>query len=118
MNAIVPISTPVDKRQRVFHDPSITFITQLCASVWHVSVAEMQSPTHRRGNLSEARFAAIYIARALTARSYPEIARCVKRDHTTLIYRHREAVKRRRGDPEFRQNLAAIFWIIKRGRWR
>lgn len=56
-----------------------------------------------------ARHAAAYLFRELTAMSYPEIGRALKRDHTTIIYAVKRAEERAQQDPDFAAKLSQCF---------
>lgn len=55
-----------------------------------------------------ARFAIAWAARQLTNKSYAQIAREMRRDHSTIIYGIARAEQLRRDDPLFRKRTDAL----------
>ena len=70
------------------HDRRVTIeeIQRKVAEHWHIHIREMSSPRRARA-VARPRQVAMYLAKALTSRSLPEIGRMFgDRDHTTVIH--------------------------------
>jgi len=79
---------------------------------WAITVAEIQRRvcarfdleplellSHRRGATARPRQIAMYLAKTLTPRSYPEIGRLLRRDHSTVMHGVRRIEALRASDP-------------------
>lgn len=76
-------------------------VTDIVARVHNKSARDLRS--HRRpGHLMEARFSVSRLIMALTNSSYPEVARAMNRDHTTIMYQVRELDRLLAGDAQAR----------------
>jgi chromosomal replication initiator protein len=62
----------------------------------------------REARMSHPRQVAMFFARKFTPMSYPAIARCFKRDHTTVMYAQRAVERRAESDPYFQLELEVL----------
>ncbi len=74
-----------DKRKTV----TVDGIIDIVASYYNVSVEDIKS-TNRGAKIANARQSAIYLAKELTEESFPFIAKCFNRKHTTIMYSHQK----------------------------
>jgi hypothetical protein len=65
--------------------PSLRIILQEVSAAHKISIAELISPV-RKKEYTSARREFVWRARKETDRSYPQIARVIARDHTTVIH--------------------------------
>lgn len=97
------------------HDRRVTIeeIKLKTASFFGCKVADLESESRAR-EFVRPRQAAMYLARQMTQRSLPEIARRFKRlDHTTVMNALKRVEKRREEDPEFAQALETLRLSIR-----
>lgn len=81
--------------------PKVREIADAVATVSSLSVLDIAS-SRRNVRLARARFAVVFLAKELTARSYPEIGRVLGgRDHTTIMHAYRRACDLMRTDGSF-----------------
>jgi chromosomal replication initiator protein len=50
----------------------------------------------------------MYLARTMTPRSYPEIGKCMERDHTTVMHGYERIRDRRLVEPDLDAEIEAI----------
>lgn len=82
--------------------PLVREIADAVATVASLSVLDLAS-SRRNVRLARARFAVVFLAKELTARSYPEIGRVLGgRDHTTIMHAYRRACELLPTDEPFR----------------
>ncbi len=74
-----------DKRKTV----TVEGIIDITAGYYNVSVDDIKS-TNRAAKTAYARQIAIYLAKELTAESFPFIGECFNRKHTTIMYSHQK----------------------------
>lgn len=87
---------------------SVTDIVRIVGAFYGVSYADMVSP-RRENKLVTARHVAIWLAKKITARSYPQIGRFIGgRDHATVIHACRKIEYRRTVDEALAADLAQI----------
>lgn len=68
----------------------------------------------RQHHLAVARFAAMYVMRRATDKSYPEIGRLLgNRDHGTIIYGERRAEFLMASNEAFRQRVVRVFRALE-----
>lgn len=106
MRATASILTLQDARAT---GPSLESILEAVEKVLRIGRKDMLS-LHRAPHLSEARQIFYWFARVYTARSYPEIARFIKRDHCTVMYGVRK-IEARKG--EFWPEIKAIANVLR-----
>ena len=83
-------------------------VKRAVAEKYRVSVELMESPSRKR-DIVQARQIGFFMARNLTGRSYPEIARRFgDRDHTTAIYGYQKILRRCESDAEFAAEIKAL----------
>jgi len=82
-------------------------IIKLCAERFGFSVSEILSGRRRRP-LTRARQAAMWISHEATARSFPELGRAFRRDHTTIMHAIRHVPKHMAADPEWREKVMSV----------
>ena len=68
---------------------SVDGIIDIVAGYYNVSVDDIKS-TNRSAKTAYARQTAIYLAKELTGESFPYIADCFNRKHTTIMYSHQK----------------------------
>lgn len=84
---------------------TIEDIQKRVAEYYGIKISDMQS-ARRSQNVARPRQVAMYLAKALTARSLPEIGRKFGgRDHTTVLHAVRKVEEVRTQDSEFSQDL-------------
>jgi hypothetical protein len=82
-------------------------VVRVVSEAYGVSPADILS-TRRGDGIMEPRQVAMFLARHCTLQSFPQIARAMHRDHTTVMHgvdRVRERIAR---DPSFARHVAAI----------
>ena len=97
------------------HDRRVTIeeIKIKTAGFFGCRVADLESDRRTR-EVVRPRQTAMYLARQMTTRSLPDIARRFnRRDHTTVIHALRQVQKRRDTDPEFAQMLETLRLSIR-----
>jgi chromosomal replication initiator protein len=97
------------------HDRRVTIeeIKAKTATFFGCKIADLESESRAR-EVVRPRQTAMYLARHMTQRSYPDIARRFKRrDHTTVIHALKQVEKRRDADPEFAQMLETLRLSIR-----
>ncbi len=79
-------------------------------------VTELDMRSARRGaQIVRARHVAMYLARNLTLRSYPQIAHAFgNRDHTTAMYGVRRADQEIHTDPALSARVVALRFVLTR----
>jgi len=82
-------------------------IIKLCAERFGFSVGEILSGRRRRP-LTRARQAAMWICHEVTARSFPELGRAFRRDHTTIMHGIRLVPQHMAADPEWREKVMSV----------
>ena len=86
---------------------SIEEIQQKVADKYEIRVSEMQSKRRER-TVARPRQVAMYLAKALTPRSLPEIGRKFDRDHTTVIHAVKKVEEMMAEDPSFREEVEGL----------
>lgn len=87
---------------------SIDDIQKRVAEFYGIKMSEMQSPK-RAQNVARPRQIAMYLAKILTTRSFPEIGRRFGgRDHTTVLHAVRKVEELCEKDSEFAEDLAIL----------
>lgn len=82
-------------------------IQQKVAERYGIRVSEMQSKRRER-TVARPRQVAMYLAKALTPRSLPEIGRKFDRDHTTVIHAVRKIEEMMETDASFRSEIESL----------
>ena len=82
-------------------------IIKLCAERFGFSVGEILSGRRRRP-LTRARQAAMWICHEATARSFPELGRAFRRDHTTIMHGIRLVPQHMAANPEWREKVMSV----------
>jgi chromosomal replication initiator protein len=77
------------------------------AAYYKIKVSELES-TCRRREFVRPRQVGMYLSRVLTQRSYPEIGRSYRRDHTTIIHGFERIRARCESDPALAADIEAI----------
>lgn len=96
----------IDDRLPSRFNPTLTEIMQSVCVIFDVKMSDLTSPDRHR-SVARPRQIAMYLGRALTARSTPEIGRRLgNRDHTTVIHGIRQIAKLADEDTE-------ILWALK-----
>ena len=85
--------------------PTIREIQRVTAAAFGVPLEAMTERGATR-TLSRARHAAMYLARCLTGKTFPVVARCFDRDHATIIYGIARVLDVHRHDPDFNRRMA------------
>lgn len=89
-------------------EPTLRAIAQRTARHFDLTLAELKSPSRRRGNVA-ARNVAMYLARKLTDSSLEQIgAYFGGRDHTTVMHGCRQAENLVATDPVTRRDIATL----------
>lgn len=84
--------------------PTLHEIIYAVEAVKLITVTQICSPRRQR-NIIAARFLFCYLARELTTKSFPQIARLIHRDHSTVIH----ACQRVEADIErYRESISAV----------
>jgi len=86
---------------------SLNEIKARVAAYYKIKVSDLESPSRRR-EFVRARQAGMFIARELTQRSYPEIGKNYRRDHTTIIHGVEQVRKRCLSDGTLAADIEAI----------
>jgi len=97
-------------RRVKFDDSRITIhrIARLVAEFFGLTLNDLQSAT-RKKDLVYARHIAIYLARQLTPKSLPAIARALGgRDHTTILYAYEKVKRLRATDRQVRSDIETL----------
>jgi chromosomal replication initiator protein len=90
-------------------------IKKVVAGYYSIRIQDMDSPRRTR-NLVRPRQTAMYLAKTLTPRSYPEIGRRFgDRDHTTVMHAVRQIEKLSAADPVMAGEIQELRRIIKEG---
>lgn len=90
-------------------------IKRIVAGFYSVRITDMDSPRRTR-NLVRPRQTAMYLAKTLTPRSYPEIGRRFgDRDHTTVMHAVRQIERLAAADPVLADEIEQLRRIIKEG---
>jgi len=88
--------------------PSLRAIASLAAKYFGLRVAELISPSRRRG-VVQARAIAMYLGRQLTAKSLQQLGRYFGgRDHTTVLHSYRSIEARLQSDPATRRAISDL----------
>lgn len=89
----VPITVDMVKQVIGYSEKRKTFtvdgIVDIVAGFYNISVDDIKS-TNRAAKTAYARQVAIYLAKELTGESYPYVADCFNRKHTTIMYSHQK----------------------------
>lgn len=95
--------------------PSVRKILSAVSDAFSVSTADILSDRRSRGSLDKKtadivtpRQVVMYLSRVLTPLSLPQIAKCINRDHTTLISGARKIQNMMDADPVFRAKVEAL----------
>ena len=90
------------------HDQlSLKAVLQGAAAYDRISVAELAGRDQSR-RMSRARQRAIYLARQLTGRSFPQIGRAFGRHHTAMLYAVRQVKTRLAVDANEREQIGSL----------
>lgn len=93
--------------------PAIGRIMGMVSRYYDVSEVDLYSARRAR-NIVRPRQVAMYLAKTLTTRSFPEIGRRVgDRDHTTVLHAVRKITALIATDPKIAKDVAALTEIIK-----
>lgn len=65
-------------------NPTVETIRYVTATVFNMNMKDFNECRERK--FAHARQIAMYLSRKLTPKSYPQIGKVFKRDHTTIIY--------------------------------
>ncbi|MBZ6377361.1 MULTISPECIES: helix-turn-helix domain-containing protein [Pacificimonas] len=88
------------ERRARLHTPAVDELLRLVADEF--SIAPLDIRSHRRDiDTTAARWLVCWLARRLTAYSYPQIGRALGRDHTTIMSAVRKVDDRRASDPAY-----------------
>lgn len=88
--------------------PRVREIQKAVAAAFSIDMIEMHS-RRRTNDIVLPRQIAMYLARRLTVRSFPEIGRCFGgRDHTTTLHAFRKIAALREANPLVAERIAAI----------
>lgn len=91
----------------------VAFIFKIVARYYHVNFQDMLSK-RRTAELIRPRHVALYLAKELTLRSYPDIARRMgDRDHTTALHAIRKITRRRTIDCELNDEIEQLMAILQ-----
>ncbi len=89
----VPITVDMVKQVIGYSEKRKTFtvdgIVDIVAGFYNISVDDIKS-TNRAAKTAYARQVAIYLAKEMTGESYPYVADCFNRKHTTIMYSHQK----------------------------
>jgi hypothetical protein len=85
----------------------IHHVVQAVCSFYGMSMEEIKSD-RRYNRITKPRMVAAYLARTLTTASWGQIAKVLKKDHTTMMYAYRKLGPTAKDDPEIRKILAAL----------
>ena len=89
----VPITIDMVKQVIGYSEKRKTFtvdgIVDIVAGFYNISVDDIKS-TNRAAKTAYARQVAIYLAKEMTGESYPFVADCFNRKHTTIMYSHQK----------------------------
>ncbi|HDZ73683.1 MAG TPA: hypothetical protein ENH55_13140 [Aurantimonas coralicida] len=86
--------------------PTIRCIQRETAIAFDVPLDAMTERGATR-DLTRARHAAMYLARCLTNKSFPVVARCFGRDHATIMYGVDRVRHFHQRDPDFKRRINA-----------
>jgi hypothetical protein len=93
--------------------PKIVDIQRVVCRFYGVSLAEMLSP-RRAARIVRPRQIAMYLAKILTSKSFPEIGRRFGgRDHTTVLHANRKIERLLVSDVETAEQIAALKLLIE-----
>lgn len=84
-------------------------VRRICVAVaeaWDMAPEHILS-SDRSKSFAQARHAAFFVARELTGRSWPELGKLFRRDHSSVIVGARKAEKRASEDERFARRLRA-----------
>ena len=98
------------------HDRRVTIeeIQKRVAEQWGIRLTDMTSARRSR-NVARPRQVAMYLAKAFTDRSLPEIGRMFgNRDHTTVIHGIKQVQALMETDPDFRERVELMQGLLKR----
>ncbi|MBE0529503.1 MAG: hypothetical protein IH626_01665 [Rhodospirillales bacterium] len=87
--------------------PTISMIQERVAALFGVPRADLIGKTHSHA-VTRPRHVAMALARELTERSFPEIGRAFRRDHTSVMYAVRVVPERIRRDPALRAKVERL----------
>jgi len=82
-------------------------IKQAVCEAWYITPDELDTRS-RTYRYVLPREQLVYLARRYTYLSYPDLARLLKRHHTTLMSNHRKARQRMNGDEDYKRKLDTI----------
>jgi len=86
---------------------TVSGIKQQVATRYRVRVSDIDS-TSRRHEVVLPRQVAMYLSRRLTARSFPELGRSFKKDHTTVMHAFEKIRDRCLSDPTFAADIEEL----------
>jgi len=86
---------------------TVNGIKQQVAMRYKVRVSDIESKS-RRHEVVLPRQVAMYLTRRLTERSYPELGRSFRRDHTTVMHGYEKIRDRCLSEPEFAADIEAL----------
>ncbi|HAH11844.1 MAG TPA: chromosomal replication initiator protein DnaA [Alphaproteobacteria bacterium] len=94
---------------------SVDEIKRTTANFYGIRIADMDGPRRTR-TLVRPRQTAMYIAKSLTSRSYPEIGkRFGGRDHTTVMHAVRQVERHSAADPVYHEEVQSLIRLLKDG---
>lgn len=97
-----------DLLQQVQRTVTLDDIKETVATHFHLKIAELVGPS-RTKRLAEARQLAMYLAKQLTQRSYPDIGRAFGgRDHTTVMHAVQKVAEVLPTSAEWQENLSLL----------
>lgn len=109
-----PLYSDEDTITEIKLQPRLKTIMSAVAEEFGYAVIDVCS-TRRHQRLVEARWVFFYLARTMTIKSLPEIARFVSKDHTTVIHGIRSCEKMIEADPKFSARVDLIRLRLQRG---
>ena len=92
--------------------PTIKMIRLACQKSFAVTDTDFFSP-RRPKNLVKCRQVCAFLCREMTARSYPDMARMLHRDHSTLVYSAQKIRELLPNDPDLVKRIETIRAAIK-----
>ena len=92
---------------------TIDEIQKVVADFFKIRIADMFSK-RRPANIARARQVAMFLAKELTQKSFPEIGDAFGgRDHTTVMHAAKRITELRQQDPELNRQIHAIEQLLR-----
>lgn len=95
---------------------SIEDVKRMTAAYYGVQVADIESKSRQR-NFVLPRQVAIFLTKALLARSYPQIGQRFKRDHTSCVHAVQKITRLMETNPDFAVEVEALRQAIRDTHW-